>query len=77
MKTFIVTIKLGNLKNHNPRKKNTGKCRHDHNHQCTDITGSHHSFLHFEKDMSKPINEIMNFYQSLGHHVTRVEEIVA
>lgn len=74
MNTFIVTIKLEKLKQHKSKNKQIGICRHNPG-QCTDITGSHHSFLHSEKDESIPINQIGIFYESLGLHVTRVEEV--
>ena len=45
MTVFIVTIRLKHLKQHNPKCKLTGVCRHGTG-QCTDFTGEHHSFLH-------------------------------
>ena len=66
----IVTIKIKRNPNHDPRNKKTGKCPIQ-NCICTDITGSHHSYIETGENKSD-----IYWKAKLKHgHVTRIEVI--
>jgi len=67
----IVTIKLPRNPRHNPRNKQTGRCPIK-NTPCTDITGSHHSYIEEGKD----IKDIKEKAKKKWGHVTRIEVIM-
>ena len=66
----IVTVKLKKNPFHNPRDKKTGNCPIQ-NCICTDITGSHHSYIETGKDR----DEIIQKAEQKWGHVTRIEII--
>jgi len=75
----IVTVKLPRNPKHDPRNKITGKCplfkkpfvpfEYVGDFICTDVTGSHHSYIETGKDLE----QIKNRAKSKYGHVTRVE----
>lgn len=66
----IVTIKLPRNPDHDPKNKKHGKCPIKDEY-CTDITGSHHSYL----ASGESLDEITrNAYTEFGH-VTRIETL--
>jgi hypothetical protein len=68
MRIFIATVKLPRNPDHDPRNKQTGKCRFsDH---CTDVTGQHHSFLVGAQDEADARSQVGDV------HLTRLEEVV-
>jgi hypothetical protein len=56
---------------HDSRNKKEGKCPLDMETYCTDITGSHHSYI--ESGNSK--QNIYNIAKAKHGHVTRIEVI--
>ena len=64
----IITVKLQKNPNHNPDKKLTGRCPVT-NQLCTDITGEHHSFIEYGRDLDGIRQKIKDY------HVTRIEAI--
>lgn len=62
---YIVTVKLPQHPDHNPRDKKTDGCVASR--ECTDATGAHHSFI-VETDR---LHEVLARYA----HVTRVERV--
>ena len=71
MKLYIVTIKLKEKKEHNPRNKKIDYCPLTNNHICTDSTGAHHSVL----IKAENINKIKQHLKHLNFHITRIEEV--
>jgi len=74
MTTYIVTVKLEHLKEHNPQNKLTSACRVSSNNTCTDSLGEHHSFLYVGMNNDTP-NSVSQRFKILGFHVTRVEVV--
>ena len=66
----IVTIKLKRNINHDPQHKKTGRCPIQ-NCICTDITGSHHSYI----ETGENRDEIIGKARKKWGHVTRIEVI--
>jgi len=76
----IVTVKLPRNPKHDPRNKKTGKCplfgskyqgvELQGSFRCTDVTGSHHSYIEFGKDLQ----EIKEKARAKYGHITRIEE---
>lgn len=64
----IVTVKLKRNVKYDPRNKKTGRCP-IRNNLCTDITGSHHSYI----EEGKNRNEIFWKARQKWGHVTRIE----
>jgi len=71
MADFIVTVKLPNDPNHDPKNKITGPCPITKAH-CTDVTGAHHSAV-IKNVLSAEL--VLADFQALGLHVTRIEQI--
>ena len=78
----VVTVKLPRNPKHNPRNKQTGKCplfRPPYRYPlfkskeglniCTDITGSHHSYI----ETGKNVKEIRELAEKKFGYVTRIE----
>lgn len=65
----IVTVKLPRNPRHNPRNKVTGMCPLKENGVCTDITGSHHSYIEEGEDRFEIYWKARQKYG----HVTRIE----
>ncbi len=74
MASYIVTVRLSRLKEHDPHNKVTGGCRIGSGDKCTDSTGEHHSLL-YVSSKDETIQSISQQYKVLGFHVTRVEEV--
>jgi len=69
----IVTVKLPRNPRHDPRNKRIGNCPiHTERRTCTDVTGSHHSYI----ERGATMDEIITKAQTKFGHVTRVEEII-
>lgn len=68
---YIVTIKLPNNPNHNPRQKIPGECPAFGGY-CTDVTGAHHSTILRDWPGAQSAR---SRYEAMGFHVTRVERI--
>lgn len=76
----IVTVKLPRNPKHDPRNKKTGKCplftkkiqgvEIQGSFLCTDVTGSHHSFIEYGEDLQ----EIEEKVRVKFGHITRIEE---
>lgn len=67
----IVTVKLRRNPNHNPSNKKTGMCPLDNGKICTDITGSHHSYV----TEGESTMQIRKDAEKRYGHVTRIEEL--
>jgi len=67
----IVTVKLPRNPKHDPRNKKTGQCPLDINVCCTDVTGSHHSYIETGENEA----EIRQKAREKYGHVTRTEVI--
>ena len=71
----VVTVKLQKNPNHNPQNKKTGICpiavftKNKHC-RCTDITGSHHSYIVKGKDLEEIKRKVHKYFK----HITRIEE---
>lgn len=65
----IVTIKLPRNPKHNPRNKKSGWCPINPQKHCTDITGSHHSYIQEGLNME----DIRNKARAKYDHITRIE----
>ena len=78
----IVTVKLPRNPKHNPRNKQTGRCplfsppyryplfkSMEGLNICTDITGSHHSYI----ETGKNEKEIRELAEKKFGHITRIE----
>jgi hypothetical protein len=76
MSQFIVTIKLPNNPNHNPKKKQTREC--ECSDFCTDATGAHHSFL-VESESRESVEQFFAYNNVVAGmrvgHITRIEEV--
>lgn len=74
---FLITVKLAKNPDHNPQKKVTANCPLDSDHECTDSTGEHHTFL-FQRDGFWTADAIKLLWENRhpGVHVTRVESVV-
>lgn len=76
----IVTVKLNRNIKHNPHDKKTGRCPLATEEDavnflrtiCTDVTGSHHSYL----ETGYNLQHIENKARAKYGHVTRIEIIV-
>lgn len=64
----IVTVKLPRNPHHNPQRKRSGRCPLI-NRFCTDVTGSHHSYIETGKDRWDIERKVKKKYG----HVTRIE----
>lgn len=67
----IITVKLKRNPQHDPHNKQSGKCPLKENMLCTDITGSHHTYI----EEGETRAEIMWKAKHKYGHVTRIEEI--
>jgi len=67
----IVTVKLPRNPKHDPRNKKIGKCPLKENKLCTDVTGSHHSYIEEGKNRQDIWFKANHKY----HHITRIEPI--
>jgi len=69
----IVTVRLPRNPKHNPRNKQAGTCPlvSVGNFRCTDVTGSHHSYLETGIDLE----EIERKARAKYNHITRIEVI--
>lgn len=69
----IVTVKLPRNPVHNPKRKREGICPiiRKKKRVCTDITGSHHSFIEHGKDLEDIRRKVL----AACHHITRIEVI--
>lgn len=66
----IVTVKLKRDSTHDPRNKIVGACPlGGRTSKCTDVTGSHHSYIEVGKDL----DQIYALAKRKYGHVTRVE----
>jgi len=65
----IVTVKLTRNPIHNPRNKISGSCQIPRNGLCTDITGSHHSYI----EEGRSVAGIRRIAQKRWSHITRIE----
>lgn len=72
MTDYIVTLKLPNNPNHDPKNKIEGFCPIDNESYCTDTTGGHHSLLFKNAPGAKSVQK---YYESMGFHVTRIEAV--
>jgi len=75
MMKAIVTVRLPRNPDHDPKNKKTGKCplfkAYSGAFTCTDITGQHHSYIDYGKDLE----DIKQKAQARFGHVTRIEEL--
>lgn len=67
----IVTVKLSRNPKHDTRNKKTGQCPLDINVYCTDVTGSHHSYI----ETGRCLAEIYQKAREKYNHITRIEII--
>lgn len=77
----IVTVRLDRNIKHNPHDKKTGRCPLTRvllddkgvpiENNCTDVTGSHHSYI----ETGDTIQHIKNRARAQYGHVTRVEVV--
>lgn len=67
---YLVTVKLPKDRNHDSKKKVTGKCPVT-GLPCTDVTGQHHTILHISSHSVEEVAEVW----SKTHYVTRVEMV--
>ena len=65
----IVTVKFPNNPKHNPQSKQSGNCRVSI--YCTDVTGSHHSYLAVGETLDAIHEEATKEFG----HVTRIERV--
>jgi len=64
---YIVTIKVPNDKDHDPKNKQTGNCIVSS--KCTDKTGAHHSYLVEAPSIDEIKGKLVN------KHITRIEKV--
>ena len=69
----IVTVRLPSNPDHDPRNKKSGKCplfkEYAGSFLCTDITGSHHSYIEYGEDLKR----IREKAERRFGHITRIE----
>lgn len=68
--TYIVTVKLPRNPNHDPRNKQTARCKFSP--ICTDSTGEHHNFLVMAPSVKKVREIVKKVYGDI--HITRIEK---
>ena len=70
MSAFLVTVKVRQSPDHDPRNKVTGQCPVSLK-TCTDVTGAHHTVL----TTGSTSAAVLRDYRAQGYHVTRIEEV--
>ena len=71
MQQYLVTIKLPRNPEHDPQRKQVGKCPLDNNRTCNDVTGQHHTLL----VLAAGIRQVRSYYEDEGYHITRIEKV--
>ena len=67
----IVTVKLPKNPKHNPKNKKVGWCPLGNKKVCTDVTGSHHSYI----ETGETKAEIEYKARQKYGHITRIENL--
>lgn len=75
MKTYIVTVRLAEHPNHDPKNKQSGHCPVSD--FCTDVTGEYHSFIMTGESSEAVRDHILNgeLNQGTEFHITRIERV--
>ena len=69
----IVTVKLPPNPKHDPMNKIVGACPLNNGYQCSDLKGSHHSFIVEHEDYLCAVDDLKRETERKYGHVTRIE----